>query len=37
MILAFDLADAPEGAISVYKAPGSINTNLIVSAPYGAF
>ena len=37
MILDFDLADASERPMSVYKALGSINTNLIVSAPYRAF
>lgn len=36
MILYFDLTDAREGAINAYNAPGSINTNLIVSAPCGA-
>ena len=33
MILDFDLTDAREGAINAYNAPGSINSNLIVSAP----
>ena len=37
MILDFDLADALERRISVYKALGSINTNPTVSAPCGAF
>ena len=36
MILDFDLAEASEGSVSVYKARGSINTNLIISAPCGA-
>ena len=33
MILDFDLIDASERRISVYNAPGSINSNLIISAP----
>ena len=37
MILDFDLAEASERPISAYNALGSINTNLIVSAPCGAF
>ena len=37
MIFDFDLTDAPERRTSVYNARGSINTNLIVSAPCGAF
>ena len=37
MILYFDLADASKRRINAYKALGSINTNLIVSAPYRAF
>ena len=37
MILDFDTSEAQEGAISVYKAPGSINTKLSLSAPYMAF
>ena len=36
MILDFDLIDASERRTSVYNARGSINTNLIVSAPCGA-
>ena len=32
MILDFDLTEAREGATSVYNAPGSINSSLIVSA-----
>ena len=36
MILDFDLTEAREGSVSVYNARGSINTNLIVSAPCGA-
>lgn len=37
MILDFDSAEAREGSVSAYNAPGNINTNLIVSAPCGAF
>ena len=37
MILASDLAEAREGATSVNKSPGSINSSLTVSAPCGAF
>ena len=37
MIFDFDLTDAPERRTSVYKAPGNINSSLIVSAPYTAF
>ena len=37
MILDFDTSEAREGSVSVYKAPGSINTNLIVSASCAAF
>ena len=36
MIFDFDLTDAPERHISVYNAPGDINSSLIVSAPCGA-
>ena len=36
MIFDFDLTDASERRTSVYNARGSINTNLIVSAPCGA-
>ena len=32
MILYFDLADASERSVNAYKAPGSINSSLIVSA-----
>ena len=37
MILDFDTSEAREGAVSVHKALGSINTNPIVSASYMAF
>ena len=37
MILDFDIAETPERPVSVYKALGSINTNLIVSASCTAF
>ena len=37
MILYFDLIDASKRHISVYNARGSINTNLIISAPCEAF
>ena len=37
MILYFNLTEAREGAISVHKAYRSINSRLIVSAPYTAF
>ena len=33
MIFDFDLTDASERRISVYKAHGNINSSLIVSAP----
>ena len=37
MTLDFDLTDASERRISAYNAPGSINTNLSLSASYRAF
>ena len=37
MILDFDLTDASERPMSVHNALGSINTNLNLSAPCGAF
>ena len=37
MILDFDLTDASKCSINAYKALGSINTNLIISAPCRAF
>ena len=37
MILYFDSVEARESAMSVYKAPGNINTKLIISASCGAF
>lgn len=37
MILDFDLTDAPKRPISVYNAPGNINSSLIISASHRAF
>ena len=37
MILDFDLTDELKCSINAYKALGSINSSLIVSAPYRAF
>ena len=37
MILDFNLTEAREGAMSVYKTLGSINSSLSIKTPCGAF